>query len=473
MKALIVTNQTDTIENIMSLFDSSFEVKVAGNRLSGKEQFINNTHDIVYYDITCLNVHGVSAKDTFIELKKIKPTQKVIILSPQENIREAMELIKAGANDYLTYPIDPLEIKTVTEQTIALERKIAKLEATQDHFWQEDFRDIVDTKSEKMAQVYEMAKDVAPTNSTVLINGETGVGKGVLARLLHHHSSRKDQQFIHVHCGAIAETLIESELFGHEKGAFTGAIKRKLGKFELAHNGTIFLDEISTLSSVAQIKLLQVMQDSIFQRVGGETDIKVNVRIIAATNESLKQLSDKGLFRSDLYYRLNVFPMELPPLRERAEDLDHITELFIKRMQTSSLKQIDGIQPETLSALKKYSWPGNIRELENLIERAYILEKSSTLGHSSFPLEIFDSLNDQAILPLNLDWTLAEARSRNNENFEHQYLKELLTKMQGKINLTAEKAGISVRQLNNLMNKYNLHKEEFKPKQKPNPSSEL
>lgn len=464
MKALIVTSQPEVIDNIMTLFDESFEVSIAGNRMSGRESYLNKAFDIVYYDITFLSLEGRSFEGVFLELKKIKPQQKIIILTDQEHIRDTMELIKLGASDYLTYPIDPLEIKTVTERLIARERKIARLEAQSDTFWQDDFLEVIETKCENMKAVYEMIKDVAPTNSTVLINGETGVGKGVLAQLLHNHSTRKWKPFVHVHCGAIAENLIESELFGHEKGAFTGAIKTKLGKFELAHGGTIFLDEIATLSPVAQIKLLQVMQDSLFQRVGGESDIKVNVRIIAATHENLKDLSDKGEFRKDLFYRLNVFPVELPSLKERVEDLPHIIDVFINRLQQANTKFVSGIQPETLSGLMKYSWPGNIRELENLIERAYILEKSTVLTHSSFPVELFEPLQDQAILPLNLSWTLAEARNRNNENFEHHYLKKILAMTNGKINLAAEKAGISARQLNNLMNKHKLHKEDFKPK---------
>ncbi len=464
MKVLIVTSQPDIISNALNLFDDTFEVSIAGNRMSGKESFLSKNFDLVFYDINFLSFEGKAHSEVFSSFKKAKPQQKFIILTEQENIRETMEVIKLGANDYLTYPIDSLEIKTVTDRVIARERKIARLEAQKDNFWQDDFLEVVDTKCKNMKAVYEMVKDVAPTNSTVLINGETGVGKGVLAKLLHNHSSRKGHPFVHVHCGAIAENLIESELFGHEKGAFTGAIKKKLGKFELAHNGTIFLDEIGTLSPVAQIKLLQVMQDSLFQRVGGEVDIKVNVRIVAATHENLKVLSEKGEFRKDLFYRLNVFPVELPSLKDRVEDLPHIIGVFINRLQQANTKYISGIQPETLSALMKYSWPGNIRELENLIERAYILEKSTVLTHSSFPVEIFEPLKDQAILPLNLNWTLAEARNRNNENFEHHYLKKILAISNGKINLAAEKAGISVRQLNNLMNKHKLQKEDFKPK---------
>ena len=318
------------------------------------------------------------------------------------------------------------------------------------------------SRNVQMRHLLEMLQQVAPTNSSVLIGGETGVGKSLLARWLHQSSARAERSFLHVHCGALAESLLESELFGHEQGAFTGAVKRKMGKFELADGGSLFLDEVSTLSPSAQVKLLQVMQDGVFQRVGGEQDIRVNVRVIAASNESLAKLVEEGKFRKDLYYRLNVFPVEIPPLRERPEDVESFLYYFLRRQNATGAKQIKAVQPELIAALKLYPWPGNIRELENLVERAFILEKSSILSLSSFPKELFEAQADHRNFPLNTALSLAEARARNTENFEKEYLNELLKSSQGRINRAAERAGISVRQINHLMNKYRLRKEDFR-----------
>ena len=214
----------------------------------------------------------------------------------------------------------------------------SELDYLRDRFWQADSLEIVQTRCPGMKTVFDKIRSVAPTKSTVMLTGETGTGKGVMANLIHKHSNRSEAQFISVHCGAIPDTLLESELFGHEKGAFTGAVRRKLGKFEIAKGGTIFLDEIGTVTPSAQIKLLQILQDGTFQRVGGEETLEANVRVIAATNTDLKRMCDDGLFRKDLYYRLNVFPIEIPPLRERMEDIPHFVDVFLRKMNKFHLK---------------------------------------------------------------------------------------------------------------------------------------
>jgi transcriptional regulator with GAF, ATPase, and Fis domain len=313
-----------------------------------------------------------------------------------------------------------------------------------------------------MIKVFDKIRSVAPTKSTVLLFGETGSGKGVLAKLIHRHSTRGDAQFINVHCGAIPDTLLESELFGHEKGAFTGAVRRKLGKFEIAQGGTIFLDEIGTITPSAQIKLLQVLQDGNYQRVGGEDTLEANVRIIAATNMDLKKMCDDGRFRRDLYYRLNVFPIGIFPLRERIEDIPLLVDVFLKKFNNLFQKEIRGIHPEVIKAFKSYFWPGNIREMENLMERAYILEMTSILTPQSFPNELFDSVSkpdssSEATFPI-----LAEAREKGIDSVEKQYLKELLSRTNGKIRTTSELAGISTRQLHKLMTKHGIRKENFR-----------
>jgi transcriptional regulator with GAF, ATPase, and Fis domain len=309
--------------------------------------------------------------------------------------------------------------------------------------------------------VYDKIRLVARTKSSVLLTGETGTGKTMLAKLIHSHSNRSDQAFISVHCGAIPDTLIESELFGHEKGAFTGADHKKLGKFEIAKGGTIFLDEVGTLTPSAQIKLLQVLQDSTFSRVGGTETLTADVRVIAATNDNLKAAVENSRFRRDLYYRMNVFPIDIPPLNQRADDIPYLIDLFLKRLNNEMQKNIHSVEARVTAALKKYAWPGNIRELENIIERAYILEQSSVLTPESFPAELFEGEMTMAVVPVSAQMPLAAARHLAVEDFERQYLKELLSANLGRINRSAEIAGITSRQLHKLMQKYHLHKEDF------------
>ena len=304
---------------------------------------------------------------------------------------------------------------------------------------------------------------VAPTKTTVLLQGDTGVGKGNIAKLIHQHSSRKDGPFVHVHCGTLPDTLVESELFGYEKGAFTGAEKRKLGRFDSAQKGTIFLDEINTISTALQIKLLQVLQDHIFQRVGGETSIEADVRVIAAANATLRELSTEGEFRRDLYYRLSVFPIEIPALADRREDIPHLIQSFIQRFNYVFSKEIHTGDPQVVQALQRYPWPGNIREMENLLERAYILETTSVLCPESFPQEIMSDAGSAAEVVLDASLPLATVRKQALEHIESQYLKELLTLHQGRLNRAALTAGVTTRQLHKLLTKYNLHKEDFKP----------
>jgi len=243
-------------------------------------------------------------------------------------------------------------------------RPLTETESVPDKFWNEDVLREVHTRSSRMLQTFEKVKSVAPTKTTVLLLGDTGVGKGMVAKLIHQHSSRKDEAFVHVHCGALPDTLVESELFGYEKGAFTGAAKRKLGRFDNAQKGTIFLDEINTISGTMQIKLLQVLQERVFQRVGGEAPIEADVRVIAASNSDLQQLCDEGLFRKDLYYRLSVFPLEIPSLQQRSEDIPDWIDYLIDWFNKLYFKEIQSADPVVVKALQEYSWPGNIRELE-------------------------------------------------------------------------------------------------------------
>ncbi len=317
-------------------------------------------------------------------------------------------------------------------------------------------------RSPAMHKVYAKIKAVADTRTTVLFLGETGTGKGVVAKLLHELSQRRSGPFVNFHCSTVPETLLDRDLFGHVRGAFTGAYKQHIGKFELARNGTLFLDEIGTISLASQLKLLKVLQERTFQRVGGQKEIGVDVRVVSATNKDLEELCEQGAFRWDLYYRLNVFPILLPPLRERPEDIIPLAEYFLGGFNTLYGKGIEGLQPNAASALTTYHWPGNIRELENIIERAYLLEQSPRIVPTSLPAELFNRKPSLASLPVDIKQTLAAIRAAAVQQAEFTYLKSLLTDHKGRIDRSAQQAGISVRQLNNLMHKYHLDKEAFK-----------
>jgi DNA-binding NtrC family response regulator len=465
MKSILVTTtEQQTVQTIRSCFQSVYRVDRADTRLQALELFSNKRFDLMFIELDIL-LTSIPDEDYIEALRpfwQLYPTIEIIVMAPQNQIRKAIKAVKAGASDYLPYPIDPEEVKYIAEGIAKSIIQQSELNYLRDQFWNVDSLELVQTKSLKMKKVFDNIRSVSPTKSTVLLIGDTGTGKSVLAKLIHQHSNRRDAQFISVHCGAIPDTLVESELFGHEKGAFTGAIKRKLGRFEIAKGGTIFLDEIGTITPSTQIKLLQVLQDGTFQRVGGEEILKTDVRVIAATNADLKKMCDEGRFRKDLYYRLNVFPIEIPMLRERIEDIPLFIETFLKNLSNFSLKKIHLTHPQVLEVLSRYSWPGNIRELENLIERAYILETSDELTPESFPNELFDSATNPVFITSSENLTLSQARQLGIEDIERNYLKNVLTRHKGKIAESAEVAGISTRQLNKLMNKYGIRKEDFK-----------
>jgi DNA-binding NtrC family response regulator len=461
---LVVSKEQEVFRTIHRCFGQGHTVNNAPTKDAALERLRKKRADFVFIDLVMLrgSTSGDGYKAALEPFWNLYPTIEVIVMSPPEMIREAVMAVKAGASDYITYPVEPDEVRHVTETVHESLMVESELDHLRDQFWQPESLEFIQTKSAVMNKALDKIRSVAPTRSTVLLTGETGTGKGELAKLIHRHSNRRDAQFISVHCGAIPETLLESELFGHEKGAFTGAVRRKLGKFEIAMGGTIFLDEIGTLTPPAQIKLLQILQDRTFQRVGGEATIEADVRVIAATNTDLKEMCEQGQFRRDLYYRLNVFPIEVPPLRERIEDIPHLVGVFIKRMNRFGSKEIYDVETQVLEAFKDYPWPGNVRELENLMERAYILEPSSILTPDSFPSELFESEVPRTSIAGDAHVTLADVRHKAIEEIEKSYLKRLLAKKKGKIKDSAEEAGITTRQLHKLLKKYDIRKEHFK-----------
>ena len=461
---LVVTNEEKAYPLIASTYKSGFSVETTASKAAALELLQKRRCDLMFIDLDVLNNQdtGENYKESLKPFWQLVPSVEIIVMTRQDKIRKAVSAVKAGADDYLTYPLDAAELKLVSENLKKTRIMQSELDYLRDQFWQVDTIELLRTNSERMQKVFQQIRNVSPTKSTVLLVGETGTGKSVLAQLIHQHSNRKDAQFIRVHCGAIPDTLVESEMFGHEKGAFTGAVRRKLGKFEFATGGTIFLDEIGTITPATQIKLLQVLQDSTYQRVGGDETLKTDVRVIAASNEDLKNMCEEGSFRKDLYYRLNVFPIEIPPLRERLADIPLFVEAFLNNLNQFSLKEIRDVHPLVMEAFQNYTWPGNIRELENLLERAYILEASALLTPESFPNELFETETTSVFIPTGTQLTLAQVRQQGVEEIERNYLKDVLARNRGKIKDSARDAGISSRQLNKLMNRYGIRKEEFK-----------
>ncbi len=372
-------------------------------------QIINK--DEVDLVISDLKMPKMSGEELLKKVSSSYPTLPVIILTGHGTIETAVNAMRDGAYDFLTKPVNLDRLSLLVKRALssrqlilqhrALKKEVEKLEN------KEKFTRIIG-KSTHMKKVLEIVEQVAATKATVLITGETGVGKELIADSLHSLSNKKNKPFIKVHCAALSESLLESELFGHEKGAFTGAIARKRGRFELANTGTIFLDEIGEINQSIQVKLLRVLQEKRFERVGGEETLQVDVRIISATNKNLKEEIKKGKFREDLFYRLNVVNIDIPPLRERKDDISLLTAFFIKDFSKENEKNIDGINPKALNAMFNYSWPGNIRELQNCIESSVVMCKGSVITIDDLPPSVRNE-SDKNYIRIDMGTTLYEA----------------------------------------------------------------
>lgn len=394
---------------------------------------------------------------SLLAYRELFGSARIILITKPQDMRECYHALKAGADNYLALPLSSEEVLFVLESEAQVERLESELGELKSLGAQEQqgSHALVQTKSASVAQIFEQARAVAKTRSTVFITGESGTGKGMLARFIHQMSARSQERFVAIHCGAIPETLIESELFGHEKGAFTGALKKKLGKFELAQKGTIFLDEIATVGPAVQIKLLQVLQERVVQPLGSEREVPIDVRIIAATNGDIHELVKAGKFREDLFYRLNVFPINLLPLRQRSEDLGILVQSILTKLSHTYGRIFRGVESDVMKALESYPWPGNIRELENVLERACILEKGEWLTQSSFPADFFMAVNPGAGTSDEL-MDLAHFRQQVVFEAEKRYLNELIERSEGHLSRATEIAGVSTRQIHKLLLKHNL-----------------
>lgn len=365
------------------------EVYLTLDGKSGLMELQKQSFDIVFLDLRLPDIDGM---ELLAQLKKLQQDIVVIIITAHGSIDTAIESMKKGAFDYITKPFDVDELLLQAEKAM----EIGKLREEVGYLREENIKEVEETRfisnNEKLNAVFNSMKQVAEISATVLITGERGTGKEIVARRIHQLSNRANKPFVIFNSSAAREDLIEQELFGYEKGAFIGAVQRKLGKFELADKGTIFLSEVSEMSLSMQVKLLEVLQEKEFQRVGGNSKIKIDVRLIAATNKSLLKLALAGEFREDLYYKINVIPLELPPLRERREDIEGLINGFIKRYDSKS--QVSGINSEAMKLLKNYYWPGNLRELENVIERIVILNQEPCIKPNCLPIEILGQIKN-------------------------------------------------------------------------------
>jgi len=360
-----------------------YAISEADDGSSAIEMVHEQPFDLILMDIRMIKVSGLEA---LIDIKAFNPAIPVIIMTAYSSVETAVEALKNGAYDYLTKPLDFDELRLTMERAmehrqLREENRLLR-ETLGSHF---DSQHIIG-RSPSMIKLLETVAQVAPSEATVLITGESGTGKEMIAGAIHFNSPRKDGPLVKINCAAITETLLESELFGHEKGAFTGAYKRREGRFRQAHGGTLFLDEVSEMSLAMQVKLLRVLQDREITRVGGEEVIKVDVRIIAATNKDPQLEIEEGRFRDDLYYRLNVVTFNMPPLRERREDIPLLSQHFLKQFSEQNRKQIKGFTPQAMDRLLKYDWPGNVRELMNAVERAVVLARGDYLAEEELSL---------------------------------------------------------------------------------------
>jgi DNA-binding NtrC family response regulator len=440
-KSVLIVDDDALVRSFLAMIlrEEGHVVVEAPNGKEALGKFLNTEFDLA---ITDLKMPGMSGLELMQECKKNKPDVHWIIVTAYGSIGNAVEAIKAGASDYLTKPFkNPEELRHVIRRVL----REAEAERTISLLSEELGKQFPPMEmiflGEKMKKVYEMVQDVAPTTATVLIGGASGTGKELIARVIHEMSPRKKRPFIAVHCAALVENLLESELFGHEKGAFTGALNRRQGRFEIADGGTIFLDEVSEISPSMQVKLLRVLQERQFERVGGNQTISVDVRVISATNKDLKAHVSDGHFREDLFYRLNVFPVLLPPLIERREAIIPLAEYFAAKYSASLGKKVSGLSSEAKSLLLEYNWPGNIRELQNIIERALILSKGIIdAGHIGIEIqENMESMGD-GLLKLT----------------EKETIQRVLSEAAGNRKKAAQILGISLRTLQYRIKEFSL-----------------
>jgi len=423
-KILVVDDEEGARDALQVILEDEFDVATAASGIEALDLCQRTHFDLIFLDVAMPEIDGI---ETLKRLKALSEPTDVVMISASDRAQMAVKSIKLGAYDYITKPFEPDDILSAVERVLekqTLERQVGYLRSEMAH--QLGDHQIL-TQDPALLGVLDVINKVATTTSSVLITGESGTGKELVARSLHLGSERRTESFVAINCAAIPSELMESELFGHERGAFTGAHTRSVGKFEYANGGTLFLDEISALRLELQAKLLRVIQEKEFQRLGSNRSIKVDVRIVAATNTNLEENIQKGTFRRDLFFRLNVIPIRLPSLRERRGDVRLLAQHFLKRFNLRLRRQIPGFTFQALEVLERYPWPGNVRELENLVERLVVLGRDNEpISHEDLPLEILlDSpLAQQAFVPEK------DGLLKARDSFERQFILKALKRAQ-------------------------------------------
>ncbi|NQT79049.1 MAG: sigma-54-dependent Fis family transcriptional regulator [Candidatus Aminicenantes bacterium] len=438
IKILVVDDEDIVRESLRDWLENvGYKVIIAG---SGEEALQIVKQKKIKIMLADLVMPGIDGIELMKEARKIVPAISTVIITAYGSVQTAISAIKEGAHDYIEKPFCPekveLLIKNLVEHQNLIEENISLRRKIEDRY---HFEGII-AKSPKMLKIFELIKTVAPTSATVLITGKTGTGKEIIARAIHHKSLRRDKPFIVTSCAALPESLLESELFGHEKGSFTGAVERKKGKFEAGDKGTLFLDEIGEINANTQIHLLRALEEKKITRVGSNEEIDVDIRLIAATNRNLKAMVKQGKFREDLYYRLNVVTIELPPLKDRGEDILPLAEHFLKKFAEENNKSIKIFSPEVVKFMLNYLWPGNVRELENMVERCVILSKNKTITLAEVPQDIIHPM---------------PAVGKTIEGVERNHIINVLEETKGNISKAAEILGIRRMTLYNKLKKYN------------------
>jgi DNA-binding NtrC family response regulator len=460
-RRVLIVEDNETARKQIQVFlesDPSLSVDTAANGSDALKALTERPYSLIVTDLKMPRVDGLQLLE---EVQKRRLPADVIITTGFGTIDHAVQAMRLGAADFLTKPINLEHLRLVVQRALrerALQDEVTALRERLHEQYQ--FHTIL-SKSPRMHDVFELISHVAQTISTVLIFGETGTGKELVARAVHEASPRRAGPFVAVNCAALPESLLESELFGHEKGAFTSAIGQRKGRFELAHGGTIFLDEVGEIPLAMQAKLLRVLQERRFERVGGAQTIETDVRVIAATNRDLLRLAKEGKFREDLYYRLNVVKIDLPHLHERPEDIPLLAQHFVQKFSRPGAPP-KTISPEAMEAMLQHRWPGNIRELENAIERATVTSRDEVIRPENLPSEILKPGRPRYQLPVDLSRPLTDQLTELTAAFEERYLRRALKRTRGHIGRTARLTGLSRRTITDKIALYQIDKAEFK-----------
>ncbi|MEK6679394.1 MAG: sigma-54 dependent transcriptional regulator [Nitrospirota bacterium] len=464
---LIIDDEKDMrfyLENLMTSFGYNTASVGSGHEALEKVKIINPS--LIVLDLMMPEMDGI---EVLKRLKEINGDIPVIMLSAHGHTDNVVKAMKIGASDFINKPFEPEVIEITISQVLERKNLLIEVRRLKEEINKQSRYDLVFSSSKKMTDIRSIIEQVAETNITVLVRGESGTGKELVARAIHTTSLRRDKPFVKVLCTALPDNLLESELFGYEKGAFTGAIRRKPGKFELANSGTIFLDEIGDMHPSLQSKLLQVLQDGEFARIGGESDVKVDVRVIAATNKDLDKAVKDGSFREDLFYRLNVVSIVIPPLRERKEDIPFLIEHFLNKYNTQYNKDLKKLSDETMARFTEYNWPGNVRELENMIKRVVILGNEKTVLTRFKGLDIQTDIHynenqmpkiagaEQKAIPGN-GFSLKSINKRALAEVEKEAIKDILYKTHWNRREAAQMLKISYKSLLNKIKEYELDK---------------